>query len=323
MCSAEPLRQFIRERLTAAAEEIFTQLEKTIVQYEEELDRQRRLLDLTWRPRTEQNPAEELLNDVGQEEPEPLEFKEEREELCAGHHGDQIGFSQQTDQSFMVTPEEEPDRYQDPAEVQKQEGSDSEDSGSGSFPQSLGTRQTETPPGEKHHRCQTCGKSFSDKNTLKFHLRIHSGEKPFLCHTCGKGFTEKMQLTRHIRTHTGEKPYECQTCGKSFRVKDSLNTHARTHTGERPFVCQTCGKGFIDKSTLRLHLRIHTGEKPFSCLTCGRRFRVKSSLTCHMRTHTGEKPFSCPTCGKSFCVKGSLTTHMRVHSGHRSFLCEN
>ncbi|KAK5598370.1 hypothetical protein CRENBAI_013319 [Crenichthys baileyi] len=57
MCSVQPLREFIRERLTAAAEEIFSQVEKTIVQYEEEIDRQRRLLDLTWRPRTGQNPA--------------------------------------------------------------------------------------------------------------------------------------------------------------------------------------------------------------------------------------------------------------------------
>ncbi|XP_041849433.1 uncharacterized protein LOC121645114 isoform X2 [Melanotaenia boesemani] len=50
MSSVQHLREFISERLTAAAEEIFTEFEKTIVQYEEEIDRQRRLLDITWNP---------------------------------------------------------------------------------------------------------------------------------------------------------------------------------------------------------------------------------------------------------------------------------
>ncbi|MEQ2168456.1 hypothetical protein GOODEAATRI_014588, partial [Goodea atripinnis] len=50
MSSVQHLRDFISERLTAAAEEIFGVFERTIVQYEEEMDRQRRLLDVTWRP---------------------------------------------------------------------------------------------------------------------------------------------------------------------------------------------------------------------------------------------------------------------------------
>ncbi|XP_038156818.1 uncharacterized protein LOC119793666 isoform X2 [Cyprinodon tularosa] len=37
MSSVQPLREFIRERLTAAAEEIFTEVEKTIVRYEEDI----------------------------------------------------------------------------------------------------------------------------------------------------------------------------------------------------------------------------------------------------------------------------------------------
>lgn len=51
MTSVHFLREFISERLTAAASEIFEVFEKTIVQYEEEVDRQRRLLlDLSWKP---------------------------------------------------------------------------------------------------------------------------------------------------------------------------------------------------------------------------------------------------------------------------------
>lgn len=43
MCTLEYLKDFIQRRLTAAAEEIFGEVEKTFVQYEEELDRHRRL----------------------------------------------------------------------------------------------------------------------------------------------------------------------------------------------------------------------------------------------------------------------------------------
>ena len=50
MSSVECLREFVTERLTAAAEEIFRVVEKTIVEYEEEIARQRRLLDGVWRP---------------------------------------------------------------------------------------------------------------------------------------------------------------------------------------------------------------------------------------------------------------------------------
>lgn len=50
MSSVECLRQFVNERLTAAAQEIFSVFEKTISDYEEEINRQRRLLTIAWKP---------------------------------------------------------------------------------------------------------------------------------------------------------------------------------------------------------------------------------------------------------------------------------
>ena len=50
MSSAECLRQFVSERLTSAAEEIFRVFIQTVVEYEEEIDRQRRLLDAVLKP---------------------------------------------------------------------------------------------------------------------------------------------------------------------------------------------------------------------------------------------------------------------------------
>ena len=50
MSSVECLRELISERLTAAAEEIFSLVKKTMVEYEEETERQRRLLDSILNP---------------------------------------------------------------------------------------------------------------------------------------------------------------------------------------------------------------------------------------------------------------------------------
>lgn len=50
MSSVEFLREFINRRLTAAAEEIFGVFQKAIVEYEEEILRQRRLLDAVCKP---------------------------------------------------------------------------------------------------------------------------------------------------------------------------------------------------------------------------------------------------------------------------------
>ncbi|XP_008273902.1 uncharacterized protein LOC103352961 isoform X4 [Stegastes partitus] len=103
MSSVQNLRELINERLTATAEEIFTEFEKTIVQYEEEIDRQRRLLDIIWKPQIKIHTTdlpqpfvckeEEVLaeqkvfnqernSNVDQEDPEPPQIKEEQEELC-------------------------------------------------------------------------------------------------------------------------------------------------------------------------------------------------------------------------------------------------
>ncbi|XP_039658376.1 daf-12-interacting protein 1-like isoform X2 [Perca fluviatilis] len=124
MSSVECLREFVTERLTAAAEEIFRVVEKTIVEYEEEIARQRRLLDGVWRPEIRLHrielpqqhvcKEEEVLSDqqlciqernssLDQEDPEPPQIKEDQEELCTSQEGEQLVLKQETD-TFMLTP---------------------------------------------------------------------------------------------------------------------------------------------------------------------------------------------------------------------------
>ncbi|XP_063325682.1 uncharacterized protein LOC134624608 isoform X2 [Pelmatolapia mariae] len=112
MSSVQYLREFIKERLTAVGEEIFSEVEKTIVQYEEEINRQHRLLDISRKPNRnshiidlpQQHDCEEeegldeqqvcnqeRNSNLDQEDPEPPQIKEEQEELCSSQEGEQLG----------------------------------------------------------------------------------------------------------------------------------------------------------------------------------------------------------------------------------------
>ncbi|XP_034547132.1 uncharacterized protein LOC117818384 isoform X2 [Notolabrus celidotus] len=123
MSSVESWKEFINERLTAVVEDIFGVFIKTLVEYEEEIERQRRLLDTFKKPvievhRTEPQSKQQNLSDkqlcnqkrdstLDQEDPEPPQIQEQQEELCRGQEGEQLDLEEETD-TTMLTPASQP-----------------------------------------------------------------------------------------------------------------------------------------------------------------------------------------------------------------------
>ncbi|CAN9500707.1 unnamed protein product [Ophioblennius macclurei] len=296
--SHDSLRDLTTRQLTAAAAEIFTLFEETIIQYEEKIDHKNRLLQNIWKPqmksqgtelpqhhdyREEQLLKQETNYSLEQGEPELIQIKEEQEEPDLIEEHEEPGFLQFEDN------EEEPqppqiEEFVDMDEIVK-----------------------------RNKTCETFVNQFSRPDILLPHMRIHTSEKVYACETCGKGFSKRGSLLTHMRIHTGEKPYPCEICGRNFNVQSNLLVHMRIHTGEKPYPCETCGKSFSRQDSLLIHLRTHTGEKPYPCQLCAKSFGRPHHLMNHMRIHTGEKPFNCGTCGKGFAQRASLVCHMKLH----------
>ncbi|XP_056147456.1 zinc finger protein OZF-like [Lampris incognitus] len=342
-------RSFVIERLTAAAEEILGAFESTMEEQEEEIARQRRLLDTVLKPSVTLHRIDFVqLSDQQhcEQERSPSLVKEEQQELWISPQEDQVQLKEVADRT---TPESKftplcygnDDSKDQPLPLQlyqTQTEGDTEPPAVISFevtqPDAKEDNFLISEPTSDHHTLSNCRhvtKSEADRSgssqnceevgsTRKARLKSH--KKPYnRCKICGKVLYNSEIFKIHMTFHTKERPYKCTTCGNDFTCKSDMEKHTRAHTGEKPFICTTCGKMFTRKSSLQTHIRTHTGEKPFRCTTCGKMFTHKSNFQTHVRTHTGEKAFRCTTCGKMFTRKSSLQTHVRTHTGEKPFRC--
>ncbi|XP_062292339.1 uncharacterized protein LOC133996733 [Scomber scombrus] len=164
MCSLQSVKLFVQQRLTAAVEEIFGHLDKTITEYEEEIHRRhRRLLDELLKAETKQRKAvlpldvrkvivgeeekQEKTSTLDQEDPDPPHIKEEHEEPWTSQEGEQLQELEEADiTKFTSTPV--PVTSEDDEEK----------------PQSSQLQQTQTEKMKTETDGEDCGGSEPDKN---------------------------------------------------------------------------------------------------------------------------------------------------------------
>ena len=146
-----------------------------------------------------------------------------------------------------------------------------------------------TQPGEST-LCHQCGKSYSDYEHLKSHIRfVHN--KKYSCHICFRPFSKPQLLASHISVHTGHRLLKCSTCGKEYASKGTLRKHEYLHTGgEGPLICEFCELRFPSSDSLKYHVKDKHKIKDSKCELCGKTFFSKGSLKEHMMSHIYERP---------------------------------
>ncbi|XP_029947263.1 zinc finger protein 37-like [Salarias fasciatus] len=363
MSSVQSFRDFICERLTAAAVEIFTAYEQTVAQYESEISRQRKLLDNNWTSPVEvhrtETPQKNVCQDVevlseqrlpnnerrcsaDQDEPEPACIKEEPDEQGSDQE-EPLPIKLETDNNPSIHPSSPPpypvedytDNYMEATTDEEQNGSDHEsDSGRLRFhntPTALNQNQKES-----HHLDSTSSTDAAVRPTRRPRRSVVSvapvsesqcdikpRKKTRRRNVNGKARVGNPRRKRSGRIHTDEKPCCCEACGKGFRDNYTLSVHMRTHTGEKPYVCNTCGKCYRNRHGLVNHMRNHTGEKPYVCKTCGKCYKHSSGLSYHRRNHTAEAVYSCKICGENFRESCDLLVHMSTHTVKNLYSCKD
>mgnify|MGYP005983646451 FL=1 len=109
----------------------------------------------------------------------------------------------------------------------------------------------------KRYSCDSCPKTFSNPENMRYHHATHSGIRPHACTVCKKTFIRKRELDRHFATHTGMKPFKCVKCSKSFGRKDKLVRHMRIHDVNKEHSCTMCPATFNRRDGLLQHIKTH------------------------------------------------------------------
>ncbi|TKS90246.1 Zinc finger protein 287 [Collichthys lucidus] len=249
----ELLRVLVSECLSAAAQEIFKIVERTIIEYEEEMscskwvvDSHRRLLDVAKSHSEDslQMSATDVKLHSGHQQPaasvnisvcwEPENSTSEQTQHYRNVNSTHPDFSaasdnNQSDQEIQVDIEGGDDIKQEcdpiaPVKILKV---------------------------KKPLKCPVCLSGFSSKKTMVRHLKKHPEDRSSLyqCQFCERHFCHKSEFIIHTRTHKGTKPYKCQDCEKSFDHRDSLLVHRQKHTEEKAYQC------YSEKINVETHLR--------------------------------------------------------------------
>ncbi|XP_032393889.1 gastrula zinc finger protein XlCGF57.1 [Etheostoma spectabile] len=337
MSKVQMLNALVKQRLTAAVEEIFGLFERTIAEYEEERcrskeenERQRKLLDAVFNPKLQLRRT-----DVHQ----LSASKDIERSSLQGLEGADItklplNLQQHTENQIGDSSEPAPGDSGG-CRVTRAARSGLKSLEKDDVPVSDTRRRT----GWKQFSCSKCTKSFIVKSSLKRHMTTHIVGKPL--EDCeGPEPARNLDPDRHPEPKTDDKTgdssepetddsYEWKNTREAQSGLNSLEKNGVhvCHSScsrpacQKPFICSECGRRFGCKSHLKGHMIIHTGQKPFSCSVCKKSFARNDYLQLHMRTHTGERPFSCAFCIKSFARNDYLQLHMRIHTGEKRFSC--
>ncbi|XP_071234638.1 zinc finger protein 436-like [Salvelinus alpinus] len=354
MSKLQMLCVFLNERLTAAAVDIFGEVEKTVVEYQEENDRLRRLLRRTPEiqlcrieslplsvseeevPPEQQHCEQEWSPSLGQKDPETIQIKEEQEEVRTSQEEEQLQGVEPDVIEFIFSPScvksecDQEDPRQEPVLAEHPTLSPLKMSKLQSFQEFLYERLTAFAGAEiSGEFAKAVAEYQAENDRLRRLLRI----------------TPEIQLCRidslQLSVSEEEVPPEQQHCEQEWspslgqedpetiQIKEEQEEVRTSQEEEQLQGLFDTKDSIFTPSCLKSECDL---EDPLQSLTLPQTQTVENReshskpvdlkpLSRHMRIHTGEKAFICGDCGKSFIRKAHLTRHKLTHTGEKPFTC--
>ncbi|KAJ7991591.1 hypothetical protein DPEC_G00285480 [Dallia pectoralis] len=346
---------YINERLTAAAVEIVGAVERTIIDYQEEIYRSKeeigrlRLL-LGYKTQIQSHRADNQQIPLewqhceqkrGHGDSELTQIKDEQEELYPNREKEQFeGLESDTNDSIFTVCEERDSYPTFPSKEINFPSQTSESTEGGvlriRLPQGIktepdgqcctvleGTSASQCLSDERPGYSVAQNENSGSDNEMQSEWRPSGSEMQKSPRKWTKqGVLAQTSAGDGEPTGAADYPYCCKLCGSTFvyigpLVNHVKNVHTKLTTEYR---CGVCEEVFESVTSLTDHLQTHI-KATRTCNVCGKCFPSDSSMRIHMVSHTGEKQYQCKACWKCFKTKGYMHLHMRRHTGATPFRC--
>ena len=192
--------------------------------------------------------------------------------------------------------------------------------------------------GKKPIRCDICDAKFTEKSTLKYHIKsIHEilsilmpPRKFFIGKVVLLGsFTNNPNLRKHILMLHKNALLRCNECNEGFAFSKDLKTHkANEHElKNKTLKCSFWKDRFSNVLANKKHISTaHEGsavpEMFHQCQICDFKTKSIGCIKTHIQTIHEEKPHHCIFCDARFALRSNFKAHVAVvHEGKKSKKC--